>query len=142
MLVRLTSKLIAQYWDVFKDCIRASVENTHDCAPDRLQRIFEACMLGKMQCWLLAEGDDLVGACITRVEFDDITEQNRLLIYAHHVWTPVPLPQQVNWFYPIVDFAKNLGCARICAAFSNHTLATAYAELTGSTLQFWASKEL
>lgn len=142
MLVRLPSKLIAQYWDFYKDVIRQAVPTTIECAPDRIQRIFEACMLGSMQCWMLGDGDDLVGAAITRVEIDDVMQQNRLFIFAHHVWKPVPLAKQVEWFYPILEFAKKHNCARICANILDEKAAKEYARLTGSTIQYFANMEL
>lgn len=132
MLVALDNKAIAERWEIFKDVIQTCIPTTPETLPDRLQRMLQAALTGRIQCWLLYEqGDEFYGAVITKKSVDDLTGQATILIYALKIYKQASRETRIKDFEAFRRIVHSFGCSYFSAFCGSAAVANAVIKANG-----------
>ncbi|RLI52543.1 MAG: hypothetical protein DRP09_17705 [Candidatus Thorarchaeota archaeon] len=87
MLLKLLPEDVSRYWPILKKGVEASMPPTPGSKPDRVNKVLEGLISGKLQCWLSYRSDkpEIIDAMgITGIVDDPIDGSRNLMAYCFY----------------------------------------------------------
>jgi hypothetical protein len=113
MLVKLTGEQVSRHWiDTIKPAIANSLPEYVVLAENTMNNILTQILSDVLHCWVVMDGDRVVGVCTTMVTVDPISQSSAYLIYSLHNLEGTSFPDEL-WDACLVQTmktAKSYGC--------------------------------
>lgn len=132
MINQLLPSQIASMWDVLSWGIERALPPVG--APDRLSRLLDSLLAGRMQCWLTSSVVDdrsqLEAVVVTQIIEDEGSGERSLLVYSLYGFRPLS-----NWksdFESMGRWARAQRCTRLLAYTNSHSVIEMVKQLGGA----------
>lgn len=119
MLTKLTPDQISKFWDLIKYAIEQSLPPTVGESPDKMQRILESALAGRVDVWAGYERKDgkakMEGIVLTQFLFDTAARTKSLLIYCLYGYDFISNSTWQDSLVTLVKYASGKRCNQIVA---------------------------
>jgi len=111
MFIRLLSRDIPRYWDLIKQAVKQVDEVEASKFPAYTRELLIALMSDKAQAWIrVNEQREIVLICITRIMYNNQTDEKYLYIQAVYSWKREPEEVWQRDMDVVKDFAAKEKC--------------------------------
>ncbi len=128
---------ISKFWSIIKYGIEESLPPIASDKPDRMNRMLMSLLSDKAQCWVSYTKHDesrkLEAVLITRVLYDDVSDNKNLLIYCLYGYEDISRDSWTSGFKSLVKYADSIDCARIIAYTDIPSIVDHVVKLGGDT---------
>jgi hypothetical protein len=109
MLVALLPDQVDLHWDILKVAIERSLPPIAINRTHSMNKVLECLLSGIMICWLVVEGNKIVGFVVTTVSEDFCTDTRTLILYI--IFGEANRATWEDSYDTLYKHAKNLDCS-------------------------------
>lgn len=134
MLVKLTGDQVSRNWiETIKPAIANSLPDYVTVDEDTMNNILTQIISDIVHCWVVMNGGEVVGICVTMVTEDPASKSKAYLIYSLNNITSEEFPEHLwdTCMKQIAGVAKSYGCNKVYCYTDNDQIAQRAAENGG-----------